>query len=160
VSATTRLKRLCELRRLEERNEACLLGSAAASLQRLDDALKHERVRKEQGRILIGRSVGSGETEDRIAGLEEIAGATRKTGILMGRMQRAQENVRRVRERYLGKRTELRQAEALLRAAVENESNAALRRSQAELDEWHRTLQVRLKRDAIEDGLSEDSTRT
>jgi len=160
MTTSSRMRRLCDLRRSVEQNEASRLGSAEAALQRLDDALEQARIRKGRGRALVEESARTGETQDRVAGLEEIACAIRKYKALMLRKRYAQEEVQRIRERYLEKRTERCQAETLLRAALEREENAAQRRSQAALDEWHRMLRARPTRDGIEDGQSDTPGRT
>lgn len=154
------MQRLCDLRRSIEQNEASRLGSAEAALQRLDDALGQAQIRKGRGRALIEESARTGETRDRVAGVEEIACAIRQYKALMLRKRYAQEEVQRIRKQYFEKRTERCQAETLLRAALEREENAAQRRSQAALDEWHRMLRARPTRDGLEDCQSETPART
>jgi len=81
--------------------------------------------------------------EDRAAGLEEIDAATRKTSALMVSKNRVEDLVRQSRDNFLSKRLERRQAEAVLELLLDEEARNAERRSQSELDEWHRAANRR-----------------
>ncbi|MBS1802983.1 MAG: hypothetical protein JST28_06420 [Acidobacteria bacterium] len=138
MSKANRLRRLCEIRRAEERNEALLLESAVSELRRIKEAIEAVRVRRIAGRALLQSSARSGELRDRITGIEEIAGASRLESALLNNKQLAEEHVHKVREQYLSRRRERRQVEILLRDELKRESEASLRRGQSLLDEWHR----------------------
>ena len=159
MAETSRLRRLCDLRRLEEQNSASQLQAAKTQHEQLEEALEKALSRERTGRALVEASIRTGLIQDRVVGVEEIASAIRLSKVLMARKRRAQENVQRSVERYLAKRTKERcQAEALLRVALEDEVKAAHRRNQAALDEWHRLLHHGPTQGAIEDNRAANST--
>ena len=160
MSEGSRLRRLCALRRLEEQDGASQLGAAKAHLEQLEDDLKRARSRESAGRAILEAGIRTGLIQDRVVGVEEIASAVRSSKVLMARKRAAQEDVQRVMEKYLAKRTERSQAEDLLRVALEEEARAMQRRNQAALDEWHRLLHHGPTRNAIEGDDSTNSTKT
>jgi hypothetical protein len=143
VNKANRLRRLCELRQLEEQNRAALLEEAKKNLQQLDDALVESGERQKSGRALMKESLGTGDLESRVAAIEEIAFAKRKTNVLISRRHSLEEQVRQTREQFFSKRKERQQTEALLRDALDEEATIAERGSQSALDEWHRTTHRR-----------------
>lgn len=143
VARTDRLRHLVQLRQIEEESHASLLEASTAQLRQLAEALKQTRVREAAGRSLVEKGIQTGETQDRLAGLAEIASATRVRSIVMGRKHQEEENLEGIRQRYIVKRMETRQAETLLLAAEENEAQEQQRRGQSALDEWHRMVQRR-----------------
>lgn len=139
MSKRARLRRLCDLRRIEELNQAAQLEQARSELQRVEQALREAEVRKSAGRGLFNQGAGSGDLDDRIAGLEEIASATRLTGFLRALRSSAENLVRRTEAEYLLKRAQRSQVETLLRLESEREAAAAQKQNQSLLDEWHRS---------------------
>ena len=160
MTRSGRLRRLRNLRRIEEQNQASLLESARAELRQIEEALEQARSRRQTGRVLVERSIESGETRDRVIGIEEVACANRVLKVLIRRKHPAEELVERTRAQYLGKRTERCQVESLLRVELERESVAAQRRSQSSLDEWYRMLGSGATRERMEDDLSADRAKT
>jgi flagellar biosynthesis chaperone FliJ len=158
VNRVSQLRRLCELRRLEEQHHAAQLGEARKRLQQIDEALDGSRVRRDAGRDLIEESIRTGDLESRIAGVEEIASAKRKANVLATLKHNVEEHVRQTRGRFFSKRTERCQAETLLDAALREEARNAERRSQSALDEWHRTVHRRPRWDVAGDEQSTEST--
>jgi hypothetical protein len=102
--------------------------------------------------------VRSGETQDRIIGLEEIEIAVRISTVLMARVRSATEKIQRIRNEFLHKRLEKRQAETLLQSALEREASAAQRKMQLALDEWTRLRRREEKSDAAESARSTESS--
>jgi hypothetical protein len=140
VSRAKRLRRLCEIRGIEEQIQASLLELAKAELLRIDEALEEAYIRKRTGQVLARTGIQTGRAGDRVTGFEEIACATRVSHFLMTRKFLAEERVERIREEYLRKRAERCQVESLLRKEAEREQYAVQRRSQSALDEWYRAL--------------------
>jgi hypothetical protein len=132
------LRRLYELRQIEELQKASSFEVAIAELNQLKNALDVALSREGNGRMLVSRSVMTGETQDRLIGLEEIATAIRMATMLWPRLRGATEKVQRLRNEFLHKRLEKRQAESLLESALEWEKCLAQRKMQLELDEWTR----------------------
>ena len=132
------LRRLYELRQIEELQKASLFELAVAELGQLKNALEVAHSRQGNGRTLVTRSVMTGETQDRLYGLEEIAAAVRISAVLESRLRSATEKVERIRSEFLNKRLERRQAETLLQSALDREADLAQRKMQLSLDEWTR----------------------
>ena len=143
MKRTSQLRRLCALRGLEEQHRALLLARAKQRLQEIDQALTQSGEQRQDGKALIRDSVRRMNVEDRAAGLEEIDAATRKTSALMVSKNRVEDLVRQSRDNFLSKRLERRQAEAVLELLLDEEARNAERRSQSELDEWHRAANRR-----------------
>jgi hypothetical protein len=138
VGAISRgLRRLLQLRQLEEDQSRLALESALAELHRLERALEAANERARQGRQLVHRGVRTSELPDRIAGLEEGRAATRHAAALEVAIPRSKQLAEILRENYLSARVERRQVETLLREAETAESVVAGRRSQQALDDWY-----------------------
>jgi hypothetical protein len=138
VAVSRGLRRLYELRQIEELQKASLFELAVAELDQLKNALEVAHIRKGNGRALVERSVMTGETQDRLFGVEEIAAAVRISAVLESRLRSAAEKVQRIRNEFLNKRLEKRQAGTLLESALEREAGLAQRKMQLALDEWTR----------------------
>jgi hypothetical protein len=151
------LRRLYELRQIEELQKASLFESAIAELRQLETALEVASTREGSGRALVSRSVMSGETQDRIFAVEEIAIAVRISTVLKARVRAANENIQRIRDEFLHKRLEKRQAETLLESALEREASLEQRKMQLALDEWTRLRRGEESVNGIESGHSTES---
>lgn len=130
------LRRLYKLRNTEDLQKASLFKLAVAQLDQLKNAVEAAHNREGNGRTLVTRSVTTGETQDRLCGLEEIAAAVRISAVLESRLRSATEKVERIRSEFLNKRLEKRQAETLLHSALDREAGLAQRKMQLSLDEW------------------------
>jgi hypothetical protein len=73
---------------------------------------------------------------DRLAGLEEIRSAGRHGVALAPRIADAELDVATLREEFLSKRVERRQAETLIEETEARDAIEAGRRSQQDLDDW------------------------
>ena len=116
------LRRLLRIRDLEEEQSRLALESALGELNRLQHALAASTERDRRGRKLVGTSVRTGELPDRVAGLEETLAAGRRTAVLAPRIAQTELEVVALREEFLGKRVERRQAQTLIE---ENEARDA-----------------------------------
>ena len=151
MTSSRRLRRLHELRQIEERNQASLLQSATSELRRLSEARKDVRIREASGRALMMTIVQGEQMQDRVAGAVEAASASRISTVLARRIRDVTEDIARIRDRFVAKRIERRQAETLLSTAVELDALEAQRKSQLALDEWYRMLNREQMRDKAED---------
>lgn len=142
MADATRLLRLLSIRRAEEQQSRTCMEAAIAELRVLQRASDAAGQRSRFARFLIESSMNSGELEDRIAGLEEMAAADRLRTLLRQKIDRIEPQISELRQRFLAKRIERRQVEMLLgqrRAQAELE---AKRKAQMALDDWHRATRV------------------
>ena len=151
MKRASQIRRLCTLRRLEEQHRATLLEEVKQRLQGIDEALKQSGEQRNDGRALVTESVVRGCVEDRVAGLEEIENAKRRLRALLIARTRSERQLVQSRDEFLAKRTERRQADTVLDAARREEARTAERRSQSELDDWHRMTHHRRAALATED---------
>jgi hypothetical protein len=73
---------------------------------------------------------------DRLAGLEETRAADRQAAVLAPRIADAELDVVALRQEFLRKRVERRQAETLIRETEARDAVEANRRGQQMLDDW------------------------
>jgi flagellar export protein FliJ len=139
MAAPTSLKRLAAIRRAEEQHSRTRMEMAIAELHRLEQAFDGARNRAKQGRRSIVSAVNSGASEDRIAGMTEIAAADRVTVLLAEIIHSAERQVSELRDAFVAKRIERRQAESLLESQTAQETLERSRKSQTALDDWHRS---------------------
>lgn len=130
------LRRVLRIRDLEEEQGRLALESALAGLRRLEHARASAVERDRRGRRLVEASAHTGELPDRLAGLEETRTAERLALALAPMIVEAQQEVTALREQYLAKRVERRQAETLIREAEVRDAEEAGRRGQQALDDW------------------------
>jgi hypothetical protein len=130
------LRRLLHIRNLEEEQERLALESALGDLRQLENALEATAVRARGGRRLVSASAHSGELEDRLAGLEETLAEGRHAAALKPRIADAELDVVTLRQEYLARRVERRQAETLIRETEARDAVDAERRGQQALDDW------------------------
>ena len=147
MTVSRALRRLLRIRELEEEQGRIALEAAMGDLSRLTNAQAATVERGRLGRRLVGSSAVSGEFTDRLAGLEETRAAERLARALVPRIADANEEVANMREDYLDKRVERRQAETLIEEAEARDAVDAERKSQQALDDWFRN---RLHRAGLE----------
>jgi flagellar biosynthesis chaperone FliJ len=138
MAVSRALRRLLRIRELEEEQGRIALEAAVGEFSRLKNALGATVERGRNGRLLVGSSAVSGEFTDRLAGLEETRAAERLAAALTPRIADADEEVTNLREDYLAKRVERRQAETLIQEAEARDALDADRKSQQALDDWFR----------------------
>jgi hypothetical protein len=148
VAISRAMCRLLRIRNLQEQTCHLELESALGELNLLEQALKHSGDRDHRGRLLIGSSARTGELADRLSGIEESRAAGRHAASLRPRIADAEEEVATLRERFLARRVERRQAETLIDEAAARDAVADGRRSQQALDDWHGSRRRRSEREA------------
>jgi hypothetical protein len=137
MAVSRAMRRLLRILNLEEEQRQSTLQSALGELKRLERALEAAAVSDRSGRRLVAASAQSGELADRLAGLAEAAAAKRKAAALAPWIKSSEQEVAALRDLYLAKRVERRQAETLIREAEAQDALEAGRRSQQALDDWH-----------------------
>lgn len=136
MAASRTLRRLLRVLEMEEEQAHGALEAALAELHRLETACSAAQERELKGRRLLVASAHTGQWVDRMAGMEEARIARSWAGALKMRKSAAEGEAAALREAFLAKRTEKRQAETLIREAEAREALEAGRRSQQLLDEW------------------------
>jgi antitoxin component of MazEF toxin-antitoxin module len=139
------LRRLLRVRNLEEEQSRQALESALGELNRLESALTAAAGRERGGRRLIASSARAGQLQDRIAGLEETRSASRQAETLEPRIKAKGEEVTELRQAFVLKRVERRQAETLIQEMEARDAVEAVRRGQQRLDDWY-SSRLRAKR--------------
>ncbi|MGA3100470.1 MAG: flagellar FliJ family protein [Terracidiphilus sp.] len=136
MAASRAMRRLMQVRALEEELRQAALESAVGDLRRMELALVASEERERNGRQQVTASVRTGELVDRIAGLEETRAALRHGAALKPRIAEAELEVARRRQEFLAKRIERRQVETLIQKTEAEDAVDAGRRAQRELDDW------------------------
>jgi hypothetical protein len=145
MAVSRALRRLLRIRDLEEEQSRIALESAMGELRQLEHAHAATAERDRRGRRLVATSAHTGELPDRLAGMEEQHAADRFQLVLAPRILDAEQDVVSLREDYLDKRVERRQAETLLKASEVRDTLDAERRSQHRLDDWFRNRMHRVE---------------
>ena len=147
MAVSRALRRLLRIRDLEEEQSRIALESAIGDLRRLEHAQAATAERDLRGRRLVIASVHTGELTDRLAGLVEQHAADRVQRALAPRILDAEQDVAGLREDYLDRRVERRQAETLVKESEAHDALDAERKSQQGLDDWFRNRLHRVKLD-------------
>jgi hypothetical protein len=138
VAVSRALRRLLQIRELQEEQSRLSLESALGELRRLEKCLATAVDRDRRGRRLVVTSARTGELADRVSGLEETGIGIRSAAQLRSRIEAAEEDAVELREEFLAQRVERLQAETLIEETEARDEVVAVRRSQQELDDWHR----------------------
>ena len=136
MAVSRAMRRLMQVRVLEEELREAVLESAVGDLRRMELALVAAKERERSGRQQVTASAKTGELVDRIAGLEETRAALRHGAALKPRIAEAELEVARRRQEFLAKRIERRQVETLIQKTEAEDAVDAGRRAQQELDDW------------------------
>ncbi len=155
MAVSRALRRLLRIRDLEEEQSRLALESGLGELHRLEDALAAAVERDRRGRRLVEASARTGQLPDRLAGLEETRSAGRHAAALGPKIVSMGETVAELREEFLWKRVERRQAEALIQETEAREAVEADRRGQQALDDGYSS---RRYREGAEAGASKPAT--
>jgi hypothetical protein len=137
MAVSRALRHLLRVRDLEEGQRRLALESALNEQRRLENALAATSERARRGRRLVATSANTGELPDRLAGLEETRAAVRHAAVLTPRIADAELDVAALRQEYLAKRIERRQAETVIRETEAKEAIESSRRGQRTLDDWY-----------------------
>lgn len=137
MAVSRALRRLLRVLEIEEDQCRLTLETAVGELAHLERALAATDGRAQRGRELIHASARSGELPDRLAGLEETRSSKRCAEALASRIADAELEVESLRQAFLAKRVECRQAETLIRETEARDAFVANRRGQQALDDWY-----------------------
>ncbi|MFZ0746949.1 MAG: hypothetical protein WAM85_21270 [Terracidiphilus sp.] len=156
MAVTLAMRRLLHIRELQEEQSRLALESALGELSRLKSALRAAAGRESKGRRLVSTSAQNGELVDRLAGLEETRAAVRQSAAVSAAVESVEVEVAALRQSFLGRRVERRQAETLIQEAEAQDAIDAGRRGQQSLDDWRRSRAFPANQRA---GQIRDSTR-
>lgn len=131
------LRRLLRVLEIEEEQNRLTLESAQGELARLEHSLTVAKMRERSGRHLVVASASSGELADRLAGIAETAAAQQRVIALEPRIANMRVDVSTLREAFLSKRVERRQAETLITETETKDAVVSGRRNQQSLDDWY-----------------------
>ena len=137
MSVSRALRRLLRIRGIEEEQSRLALDSALSELNRLERAMATTSERDRRGRRLVETSARTGELADRLAGIEETRAAVRHAGALAPRIADSELDVAGLRQDFLVRRLERRQAETLIQEAEAQDAIEAGRHTQQGLDDWY-----------------------
>ena len=137
MAVSRALRRLLRVLTIEEEQCRLALESALGELRLFERALSATIDQARGGRRLVIASAQSGELPDRLAGIEETHAADRRASVLALRIEEAQSNSDVLRQAFLAKRVECRQAETLIAEAEARDALIAARRTQQGLDDWY-----------------------
>jgi hypothetical protein len=137
MAVSRALRRLLNIRNIEEEQSRMALESARSELQRLEHALAATAERNRFGRRLVQTSARTGELPDRLAGIEDTNTANRHAAALAPRIADAELDVVVLRDEFLLRRVERRQAETLIQESAARDDVDAARRGQQGLDDWY-----------------------
>jgi hypothetical protein len=137
MAVSRTLRRLLRVLSLQEEQSKLALEAGLAGLHRLEQAVVATSDRARVGRRLVNASAQTGELPDRLAGLEETRAADRRALALASRIAVAQSEVESLRQEFLAKRIESRQAETLIHEAEARDAIESGRRAQQGLDSWY-----------------------
>jgi hypothetical protein len=138
MAVSRALRRLLRIRDLEEEQGRLALESALGELRHLENALAAAVERDRRGRRLVEASARTGELPDRLAGLEETRAAGRRSAALGEWIADAELDVAALRQEFLARRVERRQAETLIQESEARDAVEDGRRGQQALDDWFR----------------------
>ncbi|MGH9606712.1 MAG: hypothetical protein ACRD3N_13565 [Terracidiphilus sp.] len=156
MAVSRALRRLLRVLDIEEEQRRAALESALGELRQLEQALAAAEERERRGRQLV-RTGGAGGAftgrtadamgkaadlradfmVDRVAGIEEMRAAVRRAAALKPLIAQSQAEAAELREQFLAKRVERRQAETLIEEAEARDAVEAARRGQQVLDDWY-----------------------
>ena len=134
---------MVRVRALEEEQSLAALEAAVSEVRRLEGVLDVAGARARIGRELVHRSAETGEALERVTGLAEERMAMQAARFLTEDLEEARELAEEARAQFLARRVEKRQAEALLDAALKNETARQARRLQQDVEDWDRARRMR-----------------
>lgn len=132
------LRNLLKIREMQEEQQKNALESAAAELRMIETALADAHTR--QAAAHFGAFAGECvDPLDRRALQLQAETETRRRELLHARRQDSQQVVESERALYLERRTERRQAEAVVDAELLRDHKESERKLQREVDDWYGT---------------------
>lgn len=131
------LRRLLRLEEVQEELSRVALESAVGEFSRLERLLAATEDQARSGRQLVVASARTGELPDRLAGLVEARAALCRTEVIIPRIADAEFEVAALREAFLARRVERRQADALISETEARDAVETARHDQQSLDDWY-----------------------
>ncbi len=131
------LRRLLQIRGIEEEQRRLSLETALGELESLTLARQAAGERERQGHALMATGAKSGDIADRQAGLVEADAARRRALVLVPRIVATEFETRERRQEFLDKRVERRQAETLLEETEAADALESERRNQSAIDDLY-----------------------
>ncbi|HMG85615.1 MAG TPA: hypothetical protein VK574_07720 [Terracidiphilus sp.] len=142
------LHRLLGIRQAEEERSESEVETAISELQRLEWAHVTAHERRTRARALVASSTQTGELMDRIAGLQEMTTTDRLQRMLAEMIDAARKKAEYKRLELLARRLARRQVETLVDAKSVEARAESNRKTQSELDDWHRSQRMPAMRKA------------
>lgn len=139
MQLSTPLRRLLRIRELEEEQGRLALEAALQEMNRVRAVLETAAQRAKEGRRTLADGLRTDNLVDRIAGLEETHMASQIVDSLQVRIAAAEHRAAELRARFLATRAHRQQAETLVDERDERARLDGERRSQRDLDDWHRS---------------------
>jgi len=137
MAVSRTLRRLLGVRNLEEQQCRMALEAAVSELRHIEHAIGFAVAQKRHGRRLVLASTVSGDAVDRLAGLEEAEVGERRRRTLASRRMQAEAETDALRQVFLERRVERRQAETLIEEAMARDAIEGDRRAQQGQDDWY-----------------------
>ncbi len=139
------LQRLLRIRDLQEEQRRAALESALGNFHTLEHARQAASAKEREGRALVNASMRSGEVADRLAGHVQEKFARGIGRMLEPHIAQAERESVRLRQEFLDKRIERRQAETMIENSEAQETLETGRRGQQSLDDWYGARKHRLE---------------
>jgi flagellar export protein FliJ len=136
MAAKKVLERLLRLRELEEEQNRLELEAAVGDRNRIAQELNAALERRAQGRRSFVAGIGEVDSAQRCGGVLEMEQARRLGQRIAPRLEAAEDEMLRQREKFLVSRTGKRQVETLVEQQRQDEHQLAMRRAQQMLDDW------------------------
>ena len=145
MAVSRTLECLRRIRDLEEEQHRLALESATGQLRKLEAARHAAGETERAGRALVSASAHTGVLADRQGGLVQAEAARRRAALLELHLARAETAIQQLRQTFLEKRVERRQAETLVSESAAQSAIESNRRSQRAVDDWHGSRKQREK---------------
>jgi len=136
VPVSNALRRLLQVREVEEDQHKAALALALGELRSLENALRAAEARERAGRAHIAAGAHSPDPADRIAAMVEAEAGRHAVHVLARRVNAAAAGAAALRAEYLAHRIERRQLGTVIRETEEQEEAGQTRSQQQKVDEW------------------------
>jgi hypothetical protein len=151
------MQRLLRVLELEEEQRRAQMEETLADLQRLKRALTNAREQEHRGRHMVAEGARANDVVERLAGAEKSRTALRRSTALRPRMAESEKAAGERREKFLEKRIERRQAEAMIERCKAAERAESTRRGQRFLDDWFLSKMRQCEASARKDPREQDT---
>ena len=132
------LRQLLAVRESGEDNARAVLQSAIAALHEHEAILAHNVLRAHEAPKLVVAGIVASDLCDRTVGVTEQMIAAQRASKLQARVEDERARVETLRQEYLAARTNRHQAQTLIDETIARDEQEERRKSQKNLDDWHR----------------------